>query len=128
MAKKKNDFSEGKNYLRNKDLYEEIVKCKIDGKLSDRAYKMFLILTDKVSMKMKYRDPEDKKDCIAYAHLDILKYWKSFNPEKSNNAFAYYTEVIKKGFAKGWNHLHPKKYEGTIRINGSLDSEGIYSL
>jgi hypothetical protein len=59
--------------------------------------------------------------------LDLLKYWRGFNP-KYKNAFAYFTEIAKKGYAKGWNKLYPKKYDGTVSIDGSMDSEGIYSI
>ena len=37
-------------------------------------------------------------------------------------------KYVKRGFAKGWNKLHPKKYHGTVSINGSADSEGIYTI
>ena len=50
------------------------------------------------------------------------------NPDKSENAFAYFTEVAKRGFAKGWNKLHPKKYAGTISMDGGYDNEGIYTI
>jgi hypothetical protein len=61
-----------------------------------------------------------------------LKYWRNFNP-KYTNAFAYFTEIAKRGYAKGWNKLHPVKYKGTISLdrtsNGdSEDGGGIYSI
>lgn len=123
-------IKKNKHYLKNKDLYAEIIKSKEQDFLTEKAINMFILLSEKVSMKMKYKDPEDRLDCIAYAQLDLLKYWRSFNPEKSTNAFAYYTEVIKRGFAKGWGHLHPKKYAGTISLDGGFvdSSEGIYSI
>lgn len=117
-----------KVYLKNKDLYNEIIKSKEQDELTPRAQEMFILLTNKVSLKMKYRDPQDREDCISSAYLDLIRYWRAFNPEKSTNAFAYYTEIIKKGFAKGWNALHPKKYQGTLSIDKTQDYEGIYSI
>jgi hypothetical protein len=116
-----------KDYLNNKDLYDEIVKSKEQDKLTPTAEKMLMLLAERAITKMKYVDQDDKKDCLAFAILDLLKYWRGFNP-KYKNAFAYFTEIAKKGYAKGWNKLYPKKYEGTISINGSMDSEGIYSI
>ena len=49
----------------------------------------------------------------------------NFNLLFNNNAFAYFTEIAKRGFAKGWNKLHPKKYGGTISMNSG---DGIYSI
>ena len=40
--------------------------------------------------------------------LDALLYWKSFDPEKSNNPFAYFTSLLTNGLAKGWRKLYGK--------------------
>lgn len=123
MAEKKK-----KQFLNNKDFYNEIVKSKEQNELTVTAQKMLILLVKRASTKLLYIDPEDRKDCIAMAYLDVFKYWRSFKPEYSTNAFAYYTEIIKKGFAKAWNVSHPKKYAGTISLDRSEDSDGIYSL
>lgn len=118
-----------KHYLNNKDLYLEIIESKKNNKLTKNAENMFILLTARVASKLPYLDPSDREDCMGFAHLDVFKYWRNFDPEKSSNAFAYYTSIIKRGLAKGWNHLHPKKYEGTIRMSGSNeDSDGLYSI
>ena len=49
----------------------------------------------------------NKEDCKQTALLDCLQYWRGFDPEKSNNPFAYFTSVITNGYAKGWNTLYP---------------------
>jgi DNA-directed RNA polymerase specialized sigma subunit len=115
-----------KIYLKNKDLYLEIIKSKEADELSPTALKMLMLLTDRVSNKFRYNNPDDKYDCISTAYLDLLKYWRSFDPEKSKNAFAYYTEIIKKAFAKAWGKLHPKKYAGTFSLDGS--GKDLYSI
>jgi hypothetical protein len=116
-----------KEYLNNKDLYDEIVKSKDLDRLTPTAEKMLILLAERAITKMKYVNSDDKNDCLSFAILDLLKYWRSFNP-KYKNAFAYFTEIAKKGYAKGWNKLYPKKYDGTVSIDGSADSEGIYSI
>jgi hypothetical protein len=116
-----------KDYLNNKDLYDEIVISKELDTLTPKAERMLVLLAERAITKMKYVSTDDKKDCLSFAVLDLLKYWRSFNP-KYKNAFAYFTEIAKKGYAKGWNKLYPKKYAGTISINGGIDSDGIYSL
>jgi hypothetical protein len=116
-----------KEYLNNKDLYDEIVKSKEQGELTKNAQKMLVLLAERAISKLKYVSEDDRNDCLAFGILDLLKYWKSFNP-KYTNAFAYFTEIAKRGYAKGWNKLYPKKYEGTVSIEGGIDSEGIYSI
>lgn len=117
-----------RNYLNNRDLLEEIKKSKVQDELTPKALEFLMLLADKCSRKLAYRDPKDREDCIAFAYMDLYRYWRNFNPAKSTNAFAYFTEIAKRGFAKGWNKLHPKKYTGTMSIDGSRDSEGIYTI
>ena len=94
-----------KNYLNNKDLYNEIVQSKEDGKLTRTATKMLILLSERAQLKLKYANPQDKEDCLAFAQLDLMKYWDRFKPEKTKNAFAYYTSICINGYAKGWHML-----------------------
>ena len=123
-----------KNYLNNKDLYNAIVESKEAGKLTKDAEKMLILLAEKAINKMKYVDEKDREDCLSFAILDLLKYWRSFNPVYTN-AFAYFTEIAKRGYAKGWNAIHPEKYKGTISLNKAnshngedSDMGGIYTI
>lgn len=120
-----------KRYLNNKDLNDQIVLSLAQDKLTPEAEKMLMLLAKEANKKLTYSRIEDKKDCIQQARLDLLKYWRGYKPQYKN-AFAYYTEICKRGYAKGWNRLYPKKYHGTISLNGGFDNddnnEGIYSL
>ena len=124
MAKKK-------NYLNNKDFFDEIVISLEQDKLTRNAEKMLVLLAEKAINRMKYVNEDDRADCLQFAILDLLKYWKNFNPQYPN-AFAYFTEIAKRGYAKGWNKLHPLKYKGTISIDGATDGasehHGIYTI
>lgn len=105
-----------KNYLNNRDLYNQIVESKNQDKLTPEAEKMLILLAERAIRKMKYVYEEDREDCLQFAILDLLKYWRNFNPDYTN-AFAYFTEIAKRGYAKGWNHIHPKKYKDTLSID-----------
>jgi hypothetical protein len=39
----------------------------------------------------------------------MFQNWYNFNEDKSINAFAYFTEIFKRGLAKGWNDLIRRK-------------------
>ena len=119
-----------KNYLNNKDFYAEMKLSKEQDALTPTAEKMLILLAEKTINKMRYVSEDDRNDCLQFAMLDLLKYWRNFNP-KYTNAFAYFTEIAKRGYAKGWNKIHPQKYKGTISISGSSDGDqqgGIYTL
>jgi hypothetical protein len=125
MAKRK------KQYLNNASLLEQIKLSKRQGELTKEAEKMLVLLATEAIKKLPYVHAADRDDCLQFAILDLLKYWKGFNADKYTNAFAYYTEICKKGYAKGWNKLYPKKYANTLRMSGSFendDSDGLYSL
>lgn len=109
MAKKK-------NYLNNKDLFDAIVESKELDKLTPTAEKMLVLLAERAINKLSYVNNDDRDDCLQFALLDLLKYWRNFNP-KYPNAFAYFTEIAKRGYAKGWNKIHPLKYKGTLSID-----------
>lgn len=114
-----------KNYLNNKDLYDQIVLSLEADKLTPDAEKMLILIAERAITKLVYLNEDDKMDCLQFAILDLLKYWRNFNP-KYTNAFAYFTEIAKRGYAKGWNKIHPVKYKNTMsmdRIN-TKNSDG----
>lgn len=119
-----------KNYLNNKDLHDAMSESKELNKLTPTAEKMLILLAERAINRMSYVNKDDRDDCLQFAMLDLLKYWRGFNPVYPN-AFAYFTEIAKRGYAKGWNKIHPQKYKGTIsmsRTSGDDDSGGIYSI
>lgn len=113
------------NYVNAKELYEEILLSKQQGKLTPNALKLLDRMVKEISKIFKYKMEEDREDCQSFAMEDVLKYWDRFNPEKSNNAFAFYTQMIKNGFAKGWRRLYPIKSCMKISINKDY---GVYNI
>lgn len=117
-------------YLKGSELYEEICKSLEQGKLTRKAQDMLILIAENANKKLPYTNSMDREDCISFAKYDLFKYWDRFKPEKTRNAFAFYTQIAKNGYAKGWHKLHPGKYKGTISLDGSGsdDSDGIYSI
>lgn len=107
MARKKRG---DQHYINNKDFTEEIIKCKNEGELSKFAIDCFISLANRAVDRLYFQDYRDREDCIQSALLDCLKYWKSFDETKSENpnAFAYFTQMCKNGYAKEWKKIHKK--------------------
>jgi len=107
MARKKKG---DKHYINNKEFTEEIIKCKGTGELSNFAIQCFISLANRAVDRLYFNDPRDREDCIQSALLDCLKYWKSFDETKAEvpNAFAYFTQMCKNGYAKEWKRIHKK--------------------
>jgi DNA-directed RNA polymerase specialized sigma subunit len=113
------------NYVSNKELYLQIIASKEKGALTPEALKMLDRMIKEISKVFKYKMEEDKEDCQAFAMEDVIRYWNRFDPEKSNNAFAFYTQMIKNGFAKGWRRLYPIKSSQKISISKEY---GVYNF
>lgn len=120
-------------YLNNRDLYVEIVVSKATGKLTKKAEKMMELLAKETIKKMKYWSTEDRNDCYQTGLLDMYSNWYNFNEEKSINCFSYFTEIFKRGIAKGFNQLYKKKGDNEnlirmISLEGSNDGQGLHSI
>jgi hypothetical protein len=95
--------------MSGKDLYMEIIYSKAKGRLTPRAAQMLVLLGKKLQSRMYYRDIDDKNDCLQEAMYSVFKFWYNFDELKGDNAFAYFSEVIKRGLAKGWNDNYKTK-------------------
>lgn len=118
------------NYVKNSDLVREIIESKKNGKLTNGAIEMFIKIANESSKKLKYKDPMDREDCISSAIEDLLRYWKNFDPQKMYdlgkvpNAFAYFTQIAKNGFAKGFKKV--KNLEAGQML--SISHDGVYNI
>lgn len=105
-----------KKYLSNKDLYCELIVSKAKGRLTKEAERMLILLAKNVIRKMYYNDYNDRLDCLQSAYLDVFSNWYSFDENKGDNAFAYFTEIIKRGMAKGWNARYRLKGDPDAKV------------
>jgi hypothetical protein len=113
-------------YIDQKKLFEEIIKSKEKNELTPEALNMLVLIAGELSKVLKFKYEEDRKDCIAFAIEDLIRYWRNFNPEKSNNAFAYYTQIAKNGLAKGWKKLRGRTQN--IKIININETEGLSNI
>ena len=120
-------------YLNNKDLYVEIIVSKAQGRLTRKAQSYLELLGNKTHKKMRYWNNDDRLDTLQSGLLDMYSNWYNFNEEKSKNAFAYFTEIFKRGIAKGFNDIYKKKgLQGedvrTISINSANEGQGMQNF
>lgn len=108
------------NYVKNADLRKAIIESKEKDELTIEAIEMLTLMANRYANKLSYALEDDKHDCISFAIFDCYLYWRSYDHEKYNNAFAYFTQIIKNGFAKGWRRLYgnmPKSKKISISSN-----------
>lgn len=113
-------------YLSNKDLYNELIKSIDASAATPQLMDMFILMSERLSIKFKFKCQEDRQDCIWGGVEDAWKYCWGFDPSKSTNAFAYITQIIKNGQVKQNRIIYSPyfKEEGYSQI--SLNK--IYSL
>jgi hypothetical protein len=96
-----------KNYLNNKDMLAELRKCHEQDSMTDEFAKMIMLLADRYGSKFEYSDYSPHiEDMKAMAVMNVVRAWRSFNPEKSNNPFAYFTQAVKHTF---WQYVSQEK-------------------
>lgn len=101
-----------KQYLSNKVLLEEVKKCKKKGEMSNTLAKMLQTLCDNYGRKGNFVNYSYNEDMRSYAMMSLVKTWKAFKPEKSNNPFAFFTQCIKHSFIQ---YLNQEKRQRNIR-------------
>jgi len=101
-----------KKYLTNKQLLAEIEKSHKMGEMSPDFAKMIMMLCHRYSQRGEYANYSYNEDMQAFALMTVVKVWRSFNPEKSQNPFAYFTQTIKHAF---YQFLNSEKKERSIK-------------
>ena len=99
-------------YLTNKELLAEVINAKSKGVMTDKLASMLMMLTRKYAKKGNFVNYTYNEDMVSYALMMLVRTWNSFNPEKSNNPFAFYTQCIKNSFVQ---YLNQEKRQHNIR-------------
>lgn len=116
------------NYINQEELLQELKISKENDQLTRRAVEMLQEMIKRQNRVMSYKNPMDREDVKSRAMLDILLYWRSFNPDLENsNVFSFFSQMIKYGSAKGFNELYPEIKEGT-KIIPISEEDGIFNI
>lgn len=99
-------------YLKNADLLAEVIKCREEKKISNKLATMLHMLTTRYASKPNFSGYTYIDDMIAEALADLCKNALKFNPERSSNPFAFYTQCIHNSFL---GYLNNEKKHRRIR-------------
>ena len=100
-----------KHYVKNADILKEIYTfketCKYNekgkyikdsGRIHHELGRMIMIISKGLCSKGNYSGYTWTDDMIAEGILTVCKYLHNFDPEKSNNPFAYITQICNNTF------------------------------
>jgi len=83
-----------KIYAPPKQLFDAYEKSIDAGKCTDNLLKLFQKIARNFATKFRYINKCDEDACVSYAVTEAWLKWGSFNPEKSDNIFSFYTTMI----------------------------------
>ena len=108
------------HYVNNKEFLEAIVKYKND--VADAAEKgepkpritnylgeCFLKIATHLSYKPNFVNYMFREDMICDGIENCVQYIHNFNPDKSKNPFAYFTQIIHYAFLRRIQNLHANR-------------------
>lgn len=106
-------------YIKNKELFEEVVKCKQTGVISDKLAQGFIQIATRYGSKPNFANYTYREDMVAEAIVTLCEKWNQFDPERTQNPFAYFTQIIHNKFLQT---LKKEKSQRNIRDALLVDS------
>jgi len=123
------------HYVNDTSLMYEIILSKGKGQLTKKAEYFFMLISEKTMEKItyKYRNEEERKDCLQHGQMRLFENWKSFDEKKFSKALPYITEVFKRGTMDGWNQMRNRKYNNKdnvryISIESANEGRGLHNI
>jgi hypothetical protein len=100
-----------KNYINNKDLYEALVKHreklqesielqKQKPQVSNYIGEAIMLICSNLAKRGNFINYSFKYEMIADGTLDCIAAVDNFNPERTNNPFAYFTQIAWNAFLR----------------------------
>ena len=124
MAAKKEHYVNNKEFLEAMKAYRKSVnKAKKENKdkplVTNYIGSCFLKIANHLSYRPNFINYTFRDDMISDGIENCLQYLDNFNPAKSNNPFAYFTQIIYYAFIR---RIQKEKKQTTIKHKLIMDS------
>lgn len=118
------------NYINNKTLYLAMIQHKNaaeeaekEGKekprVSDYIGQSILLICNNLAKKPNFSGYTYKQDMISDGIIDCVAAVDNFNPDKTNNPFAYFTQIAWNAFIR---RIHKEKKQTYIKHKNYINS------
>jgi DNA-directed RNA polymerase specialized sigma24 family protein len=128
-----------RHYVNNRDFFEAMVKYKADCKVADEAGKgkpqvpryvgeCLMMICEKLSTKPNFMSYSYRDEMIADGIENCLASVDNFNPDRSTNPFAYFTQIAWNAFIrritkeKKQSYIKHKNFENSGIMDELWDS------
>ena len=132
------------NYINNKDLYlamklfkKEVRKCLKENKeppqISNYIGNSILLICNNLAKKPNFSGYTYKQEMISDAVVDCVASVENFDPKKTNNPFAYFTQIAWNAFIrrifkeKKQSYVKHKNFENTLLFT-DIDNEDLVQM
>jgi len=113
VIKKAKTISTRGHYVTNAQLLEAIAADKANNKtLSPRLAKYLYMIAERYSYSSSFGGYSFREDMVSFAVVNLCANWHKFDPEKSDNPFAFYTTAAYRSFLQ---YLADEKKQRDIR-------------
>lgn len=86
------------HYVTNADLLPAVIEAKKLGYMTNELARMIMLIATNYSKKNNFIGYSFRDDMVSFALVNLMANGLKFNPEKSNNPFAFYTTAIHRSF------------------------------
>jgi hypothetical protein len=97
---------------------EHVLESKKQGRMTDGLARSLSLLTERYSKKGNFVNYTYNDDMRGYAMLMLVRTWNGFDPAKSSNPFAFFTQCIKNSFIQ---YLNQEKRQRIVRDELLID-------
>ena len=127
LVKREKSTSTKGHYVTNAELLEAIEEAKklsVKKKESpprptSRLAKYLWLIAERYSYSPSFGGYSFREDMVAFAVVNLVANWYKFDPEKSDNPFAFYTTAVYRSFLQ---YLADEKKQRDIRDELLIDA------
>ena len=117
-----------KYYMTNKELLAEIVSCQKNGVMSEKLGEMYLLLSERNINHRHFVRYPFRDDLISVAVTACCAATFKFNPEKSNNPFAFFTTCIRHScYQYLKKHYNQTNIKNKLKVDNGLNPDYSYA-
>ena len=134
-----------KNYINNKTLYTAMIEYKTKlrdaeqnnkpkPQVSNYIGQSILLICNNLSKKPNFSGYTYKQEMVSDGIIDCIAAVDNFDPDKTNNPFAYFTQIAWNAFIrriqkeKKQTYIKHKNYENSFLMNELWEGNGSMQL
>lgn len=117
-----------KYYMTNKELLAEIVSCQKNGVMSEKLGEMYMLLSERNINHRHFVRYPFRDDLISVAVTACCAATFKFNPDKSNNPFAFFTTCIRHScYQYLKKHYNQTNIKNKLKVDNGLNPDYSYA-